>query len=98
VVLAGLCAAYGVPFTGYPPRTFTLFLLLALVPTLGGHGLVNLSLRHLSAPTVGLFLLGEPLGASLLAYFAFGEVPTPWTLAGGALVIVALAVVLLRRG
>ena len=34
------------------------------MPTLGGHGLVNLSLRRLPAPTVGLFLLGEPLGAS----------------------------------
>jgi drug/metabolite transporter (DMT)-like permease len=98
VVLAALCATYGVPFTGYPARTFALFLALALVPTLGGHGLVNLSLRRLSAPTVGLFLLGEPLGASFLAYLAFGEVPTPWTLAGGALVLVALAVVLLRRG
>jgi drug/metabolite transporter (DMT)-like permease len=98
LVLAALSAAYGVPFAGYSLRTYTLFLALAVVPTLGGHGLVNLSLRRLSAPTVGLFLLGEPLGASFLAYLVFGEVPGMWTLAGGALVIVALAVVLLRRG
>jgi drug/metabolite transporter (DMT)-like permease len=96
VVLAALCVAYGVPFAGYSARTYLLFLALAIVPTLGGHGLVNYSLRRLSAPTVGLFLLGEPLGASLLAYLVFGELPGAWTWAGGALVIVALAVVLKR--
>ena len=36
------------------------------------------------------------VGASLLAYFVFGEVPGPWTMAGGVLVLVALAIVLLR--
>jgi drug/metabolite transporter (DMT)-like permease len=97
IVLAALCALFRVPFGGYSTRTYLLFGALALVPTLGGHGLVNYSLRRLSAPTVGLFLLGEPLGASLLAYLVFGEVPATWTLAGGALVLVALAVVLLRR-
>ena len=96
-VLGVLCLLFRVPFAGYSARTFGLFLALALVPTLGGHGLVNLSLRRLPAPTVGLFLLGEPVGASLLAYFVFREVPGPWTLAGGVLVLVALAIVLLRR-
>jgi drug/metabolite transporter (DMT)-like permease len=63
---------------------------LALLPTLAGHGLVNLSLRSLPAPTVGLFLLGEPLGASILGYLCFGEVPGAATLAGGVLVLAAL--------
>jgi drug/metabolite transporter (DMT)-like permease len=97
IVLAILCAALRVPFAGYSGRTFALFLALAVVPTLGGHGLVNLSLRRLPAPTVGLFLLGEPLGASLLAYLVFREVPGASTMAGGALVLVALSIVLLRR-
>lgn len=95
--LALLCVAFRVPFTGYSPRTFGFLVALALVPTLGGHGLVNLSLRRLPAPTVGLFLLGEPLGASLLAYVLFGEAPGGWTIAGGALVLVGLAAVLVRR-
>jgi drug/metabolite transporter (DMT)-like permease len=46
---------------------------------------------------VGLFLLGEPLGASLLAYLLFGEVPGLWTLSGGALVFLALTLVLRSR-
>ena len=50
------------------------------------------------AATVGLFLLGEPVGASILAFFLFGEVPGAWTLAGGVIVLAALAFVLTRSG
>jgi len=88
--LAGLSLAAQVSLAGYPPRTYLLLLALAVVPTLGGHGLVNRSLRHVPAPTVGLFLLGEPVGATILAYFFFHEVPSTWTLAGGAVVLASL--------
>lgn len=98
LALAGLARGFGVPLGGYPERTWLLFVALALVPTIGGHGLVNKSLRSLPAPTVGLFLLGEPVIASLLAWLLFAEVPGPWTLAGGAIVLAALGVVLARRG
>ena len=95
--LALLALAFRVPLAPFPARTWLVFVALALVPTIGGHGLVNKSLRSLSAPTVGLFLLGEPLGASLLAFLVFREVPGPWTLAGGAVVLAALALVVTRR-
>jgi drug/metabolite transporter (DMT)-like permease len=97
-VLGVLAAVGGVPLAGYSPRTFGWLLGLALVPTVAGHGLVNRSLRVLPAPTVGLFLLGEPVGASVLAYLAFGEVPGAWTLAGGALVLAALVLVVRGGG
>jgi drug/metabolite transporter (DMT)-like permease len=90
-------AVAGVPFSGYRLQTWLAFVALALVPTIGGHGLVNRSLRVLSAPTVGLFLLGEPVGASILAWLLFDEIPGPWTLLGGAIVLSALALVLTKR-
>jgi len=95
--LAVLVAFLRVPFAGFPASTWLAFLGLAVVPTLGGHGLVNKSLRSLPAPTVGLFLLGEPVGASILAWVLFGEVPGRWTVAGGVVVLAALALVILRR-
>jgi drug/metabolite transporter (DMT)-like permease len=95
-VLGALALATHVPLRGYPSRTLAALLGLALVPTLLGHGLVNRSLRTLPAAVVGLFLLGEPLGASLLAYGLFTEIPSAWTLAGGGLVLTALALVVSR--
>jgi drug/metabolite transporter (DMT)-like permease len=95
--LAGLAVLAGVALVGFPPHTWLAFVALALVPTIGGHGLVNKSLRSLPAPTVGLFLLGEPLGASILAFFIFGEAPGLSTVAGGAFVLAALVLVVVRR-
>ena len=97
VTLAALAVAFGTPFGGFPLRTWLAFTALAVVPTLGGHGLANRALRSLPAPTVGLFLLGEPVIASLLAYMIFGETPGAATLVGGAVVLAALALVLGRR-
>lgn len=91
------CLAGRVPLLGYGGRTVLCFVALALLPTLAGHGLVNRSLRALSAPTVGLFLLGEPIGASLLGYVFLGEVPGRTTFLGGALVLAALVLVVARR-
>jgi drug/metabolite transporter (DMT)-like permease len=92
--LLGLAAlAARVPLFAHPPRAWAAFLALAIVPTLAGHGLVNLSLRLLPAPTVGLFLLGEPVGATLLALALFGETPGGWTLAGGGVILASLALV-----
>jgi drug/metabolite transporter (DMT)-like permease len=98
MVLALMCAVLDVSLTAYPPRSFAVFLALALVPTLLGHGLVNRSLRALSAPTVGLFLLGEPVGATLLAALLLGETPGAGTLAGGAVILAALVLVVAGRG
>jgi drug/metabolite transporter (DMT)-like permease len=93
VTLWLLTLGAGVPLLRYPRRTFLALFALALVPTLFGHGLVNRSLRVLPAPTVGLFLLAEPIGAAGLAYLLLGEAPGPWTLGGGAVVLLALCLV-----
>ncbi len=93
--LGALALGAGVPLSGFPANTWWAFLGLALVPTLAGHGLVNRALRVLPAPTVGLFMLGEPVGASILAYGFFGETPGAWTLGGGALILAALTIVVL---
>ena len=98
LTLGLLAAAFGVGFTGYAAGSWLAFVALALVPTIGGHGLVNKSLRALPAPTVGLFLLGEPVGASVMGWLLFGEVPGPWTLVGGVIVLAALALVLTKKG
>ncbi len=95
--LAAMALCADVPLGGYGRHTWLAFVALAVVPTIGGHGLVNKSLRSLPAPTVGLFLLGEPVLASLFAWLLFAEAPGPWTLAGGVVVLFALGLVLARH-
>jgi drug/metabolite transporter (DMT)-like permease len=86
-------AALGGASLRVPARAIGWLIALAVVPTVLGHGLVNVSLRRIPATTVGLFLLGEPVAASALAFGLFGERPGALTLAGGALVLAALVIV-----
>ena len=46
--------------------------------------------RYLSAPEVGMFYLLETILAPLWIWIVFLEVPTPQTLVGGAVLILAL--------
>jgi drug/metabolite transporter (DMT)-like permease len=78
-------------------RELTLFLLMAIVPTLGGHTMFNYALKRLPAHIVATGVLGEPVGASILAYFLLPQqVPGIWIVVGGVLVVGGLYVVLSR--
>lgn len=65
--------AQGYSFIQYEGREWGLFLLLALVPTLFGHVLFNWSLQFVNAASVSTAVLGEPVGAALLAWMLLGE-------------------------
>jgi drug/metabolite transporter (DMT)-like permease len=73
IVLAIYNVGLGYSFTGYQPKEWGLFLLLAVVPTLFGHYLFNWLLKYMKAVSVSMTVLGEPLGAGILAYFLLGE-------------------------
>jgi len=78
---------------GYSGRTYLMFLLLALGPQLAGHSSLNWALRYLSPIFVTVAVLGEPVVATILAYFILGEVPGALKLAGGALVLGGIYIV-----
>ena len=87
LLLLPAMALSGTAFGGFPAKTWGLLLLMALVPQILGHTVFNFLLRHLEVTVVAVAIMGEPVGASLLALGFFGEVP-PWTaVAGGALIL-----------
>lgn len=88
-VLIALVVMTQVPIGPYGPRDWSIFVALAAGPMLLGHTGMNWALKHLPAPVVNLTVLGEPVGASLLAMIipAIGERPDVWTLAGGVLIL-----------
>jgi drug/metabolite transporter (DMT)-like permease len=63
----------GLRFTGYRAPSYIFMLLLAIVPQLIGHTSFNWALKHLRSSMVAVTILGEPIGASILAFFFFAE-------------------------
>lgn len=90
VVLFAIALVRGEVLAPYPARDWAIFAGLAAGPMLLGHTGMNWALKHLPAHVVNLTVLGEPVGASLLAMAipAIGERPDLWTIAGGALVLI----------
>jgi drug/metabolite transporter (DMT)-like permease len=92
VVLAAGSFAVGAPLIGYDSGVILMFFAIALVPMIFGHTLYNWALRWISAPVVSISLLGEPVGASLLAFLILGESPAPLALVGGAVTLAGILV------
>jgi drug/metabolite transporter (DMT)-like permease len=92
VVLLLLAALAGAPLAPQPPRELAIFAALALGPMLLGHTGLNWALKHSPAYLVNLTLLGEPVGATIIAAMLPGirEVPSPLTLLGGAIVLTGI--------
>jgi drug/metabolite transporter (DMT)-like permease len=89
-ILLLLCVLTGRPLLGYDLRTVSFFVLLAVVPQIVGHSSFNWALAHFSPLFVTLALLGEPVGATTLAFLVLGEVPPTSTLVGGGFVLLGI--------
>ncbi|MFW6000286.1 MAG: DMT family transporter [Halorubrum sp.] len=92
VALLAFVLAAGYPLAGYPAREWLLFAGLAAGPGLLGHTVLNWALAHLESSVVSVSLLGEPVGATLLAAVLLSEAPTPATVAGGCVVLAGIYV------
>ena len=68
---------------------------MALGPQLCGHIGLNYVLKYLRASFLSMLLLFEPVGAGILAFLVLAEIPTPFAILGGALVIGGLAVTII---
>ena len=87
IILIGWALASGHSFTGFDRINYLWFFLLALGPQVFGHTSLSWALRYLPASKVAVSVLGEPVGAALLAWAFFGEVPGYTLFAGGALIL-----------
>jgi drug/metabolite transporter (DMT)-like permease len=89
----------GVRLGGYAPADWWVFLGLAAGPMLVGHTGQNWALRYLPAYVVNLWLLAEPVGATLIAWLLPGiaEVPPPEALLGGVLILTGILLGMRRR-
>ncbi len=71
-------------------RDLLLLIVLGVVFTALGQGLIVASLKHLRAQTTSVIFGLEPVYGTLLAWLLLGEVPALRTLLGGALILGAV--------
>ncbi|MBU7015750.1 MAG: DMT family transporter [Theionarchaea archaeon] len=85
---------FGHALTGYSVWQYVVFAALGVVSSGLGHTLYNYCLKYLKAGVVSVAILGEPVGATLLAVMFLKEVPTLLIGVGGTLVIVGIYLVI----
>jgi drug/metabolite transporter (DMT)-like permease len=90
LVIAALIAR--VDLFALPSHTYVACAGGALVASFIGHGLLNAAVRTTPTHLVALAILGEPIGASLITWAAFGEQPPIHAAFGGAIVLAGIAV------
>jgi drug/metabolite transporter (DMT)-like permease len=90
LVLVCSCLITGTPLSGYSGKSHLFMFLLGLVPQCIGHTTYNWSLRYIPPALVALISLGEPVGASLLAWLVLHEPLTGGTIAGGLVVLTGI--------
>lgn len=84
------------PFIGYGVREWGIFLLLAIFPTLS-HVIFNWLLNYVNTTTISMAVLGEPVGATILAALLLGEMITGWQFVGGLFVLLGVLLFLIQR-
>lgn len=78
------------PLTGYSTQTVTAFWAMALISQIIGHTSYNWALKWFSAGFVAVALLGEPIGATIMAYIIFDEGLTWVKFIGGLFILSAI--------
>lgn len=100
VLLGAVVLTPGLHLTGYPPGDWLVFLALAAGPMMLGHTGVNYAIRYMPAYLANLVILGEAVGATIIAWLLPGirEAPPVQTLVGGAMILAGIAVGTLKPG
>jgi drug/metabolite transporter (DMT)-like permease len=85
--LLGACFVVSAPLHPLPLREYELFIVMAIVPTIFGHTMYNYALKYVKAQVISVSLLGEPIGATILAYLLLSESAPIFTIIGGCLIL-----------
>lgn len=87
VVLVLISALQGQKLFAYGESALIVGLLLAVFSTILGHSIFSWCLKYFSPSFVSASKLCEPVAASVLAGFLFGEIPDVLQVLGGVLII-----------
>lgn len=95
--LLAVCLLTGTTLTGFDGTTWLALAGIVAGPQLLGHTIFNALLSTVPATTVSIVVLSEPVGAGLLAWLLFTELPSPLFALGAPLVLVGVVIATARR-
>ncbi|MEA2055944.1 MAG: DMT family transporter [Candidatus Thermoplasmatota archaeon] len=92
VVLLVLCLFFNAPIYNLSIQDYQIIFLMAVVSGILGHTLYNWSLGYVRASVASVFLLGEPLGSTLLAIAIpwINQLPSKYTVLGGIIILLGI--------
>lgn len=85
-----LTLVFSKPLTGYSNQMYILLIMIGIIPQLIGHTSFNWALKQRSATSVSVFMLGEPIGATLLGIFVLSEIPVTGEIIGGLILLIGI--------
>jgi drug/metabolite transporter (DMT)-like permease len=62
-----------------------------------GHSSFNWALKRLKASIATIAIVGEPVGASVIAYFLLGEAPSGVQVTGAAVILTGIFLIMYRN-
>jgi drug/metabolite transporter (DMT)-like permease len=98
VILWIIVLCLGLPLAGFSQTTVYALWGMALISQLTGHTSYNWALKWFSASLIAVSLLGEPIGATILAYIIFHEGLTVHKVIGGIFILVAIYIAASSEG
>jgi drug/metabolite transporter (DMT)-like permease len=85
----------GNSLSGYSFGTYFYCLMMAVICQIIGHSSFNWALNRLKAPMATMAIIGEPVGAALLAFLILGDVPSFPTVLGGLVILAGISIILI---
>jgi len=86
---------FGINYWSYPAEIYVYLFGMAVFSQVLGHTSFNWAVRFISPTFVTLAILFEPVSASILGFFIFGEVPSFLVLVGAIILLVGSAIAIL---
>jgi len=97
VLLLIFAIGNGESLSGYSARDYLLLFAVALIPQVIGHTSINWALKYFSATAVAVIILGEPIGASILALLILKETLSLIKIGGGIIILVGVILTIIAE-
>jgi drug/metabolite transporter (DMT)-like permease len=97
-VICLLCALPFInPIKSYTTANILYILALGIIPTVGGHTILNYSLKFFRGQVVSVTNLMQPIFAGFMGYIAFKEAPAAIFYPAAVIIIIGVLIVLLAK-